>query len=216
MRYQDFSLQIVPRLLNRYMVYAQSWQGEAKGPFEPPPEWGGTADGIGRRRRKGHGPVRDAGQGSPGHGFSEVQGEQLFQSLFPPEVLRLYERSLDRARESPESGLRVKLMLDPGDPELQGLWEFPWEELRQPGRPEFLALSRCHSIVRYPMVPLPIQAAERPSRLRILVSGASPRGENLPPLDLQRERQNLAKALEDAAGLEIADARLERGPAASA
>ena len=94
MRYQDFSLQIVPRLIGRYVVYAQSWQGEVKGVFEPPPAWA-KAEGAWSRQGRGRGPVRDMRPISSGLGSSEASGEQLFQSLFPPEVLRLYERSLD-------------------------------------------------------------------------------------------------------------------------
>jgi tetratricopeptide (TPR) repeat protein len=137
-------------------------------------------------------------------GSTEAVGERLFEALFPPEVLRLYERSLAQAKGSPETGLRIKLMLDPSDPELAGLLDLPWEELRQPGMPDFLALSRWHSIVRYLMVPRPVQAAKRPPGLRILTLAASPRC--LASLDLDRERRNLVEALRPAAGVEIVEA----------
>jgi len=203
MRYQDFSLQIVPRLIGRYVVYAQSWQGEVKGVFEPPPAWA-KAEGAWSRQGRGRGPVRDMRPISSGLGSSEASGEQLFQSLFPPEVLRLYERSLDQATGS-DGGLRIKLMLDPSDPELENFLDLPWEELRQPGMPDFLALSSRHSIVRYPMVPRPIPAAKHPPKLRILVVAASPCTGHLPLLDLERERRNLTEALKAASDLEIVD-----------
>jgi len=99
----------------------------------------------------------------------------------------------------------LKLMLDPSDPDLEGFLNLPWEELRQPGTPEFLALSPQHSIVRYPMVPRPVLAAQRPSKLRVLVVAASPRAEYLSLLDLERERRNLADALKTSSDLEIVD-----------
>jgi tetratricopeptide (TPR) repeat protein len=133
-----------------------------------------------------------------------ANGDLLFEALFPPEVLRLYERSLEQAKACAATGLRLKLMLDPSDPDLEGLLDLPWEALRQPGTPNFLALSRYHSIVRYLMVPRPVQATARPRVLRILSLAVSPRG--LPPLDLARERRNLAAAFEKASGIELVEA----------
>jgi tetratricopeptide (TPR) repeat protein len=195
MRYQDFTLQVVPRLAGRYVVYAQGRQGEGKGPFTPPPAWRREGAPASPRDVKPQ-PQRASGSATGG-------GDRLFEALFPPEVLRLYERSLQQAQASPETGLRLKLMLDPSDPDLAGLLDLPWEDLRQPGTPDFLALSRRHSIVRYLMVPRPVPAATRPPVLRILTLAASPRG--LPPLDLDRERRNVAAALQKAAGIELVD-----------
>src|SRR4029077_16228637 len=195
MRYQDFTLQVVPRLAGRYMVYAQGRQGEGKGPFTPPPAW---------RRESAPGSPRDVKpQPQRASGSAADGGDRLFEALFPPEVLRLYERSLQQAQDSPATGLRLKLMLDPSDPDLAGLLDLPWEDLRLPGTPNFLALSRLHSIVRYLMVPRRVQAAKRPPVLRILTLAASPRGLSL--LDLDRERRNVAAALEKAAGIELVD-----------
>ncbi len=195
MRYQDFTLQVVPRLAGRYVVYAQGRQGEGKGPFTPPPAWRREGAPVSPRDVKPQ-PQQASGSATGG-------GDRLFEALFPPEVLRLYERSLQQAQASPETGLRLKLMLDPSDPDLAGLLDLPWEDLRQPGTPDFLALSRRHSIVRYLMVPRPVQAAKRPPVLRILTLEASPCG--LPPLDLDRERRNVAAALQKAAGIELVD-----------
>jgi tetratricopeptide (TPR) repeat protein len=203
MRYQDFTVQVVPRLAGRYVVYAQCPQGEGKGPFKLPPAWRAGRSPAEPRPR---GPLRDL-KGRPRQvpGPSENAGERLFEALFPPDVLRLYERCLDQVKKDHGTGLRVKLMIDPDDPELSGLLALPWEELRQPGMPEFLALSRWHSIVRYLMVPRPVEAAKRPPKLRILILAASPRGLSI--LNLERERRNLEEALRPASGaVEIVEA----------
>lgn len=198
MGYQDFTLQIVPRRVGSYVVYARSQQGEGKGPFVLPLiERGREPSPENRRERPQSSRDLKARAGSDTRS-PEMLGEQLFRGLFPLEVLRLYESSLNQVKGGSEAGLRIKLMLDPNDPELAPLLALPWELLRQPDTPEFLGLSRWHSIVRYLMVPRPVYAAKRPSRLRILTVAASPRGRHLPLLDLERERRNLSEALRSA------------------
>lgn len=200
-RYQDFTLQVVPRLSGRYVVYAGGRQGEGKGPFRLPDGWRETKAPA---RPKPRGGRSDRDLSSPPSlptELSQKVGEELFKALFPPEVVNLYKSSLVEAKRSPRAGLRIKLMLDPRDPELAGLLDLPWESLRQPDTPGFLALSRDHSIVRYLMVPQPVLAAPRPAVLRILPLAASPRG--LTPLDLALEQRNLAESLLEAAGVEL-------------
>jgi len=122
-------------------------------------------------------------------------------SLFPGEILRLYERSLDLLEADPEAGLRLELMLDPRDPSLTAFQEFPWELLRQPGMLESPALSRRQPVVRYLAVPRSVYVAPRPTILRIVAVAANPRG--LDPLDLPRELRKLRKAAGSAPGLDV-------------
>jgi hypothetical protein len=133
----------------------------------------------------------------------EAMGEQLFGALFPGKILRLYERSLDILEGDPEAGLRIKLMFDPSDPNLAALQVLPWELLRQPGTPDFLALSRRRPFVRYLEIPRPVYAASWPSPLRIVVMGSSPHCEELDALDLVRELRNLREAAGSVKGIEI-------------
>jgi len=199
-RYLSFRLQIVTGRAG-YVVHALSPRGEGRAPFVPP-RLPREADGLGpalwRARRHVTAQPGEEPQASP-----EAMGERLFEALFPGEILRLYERSLDLLAADPEAGLRLKLMLDPRDSDLAPLQALPWELLRQPGTPEFLALSRRRPIVRYLAVPRPVYAAPRPRPLRIVPVAASPSGDDLDPLDLARELRNLREAVGSAAGIEI-------------
>jgi hypothetical protein len=125
----------------------------------------------------------------------EDVGERLFQALLRGEILRLYERNLDLLGADPEVGLRLELTLDPRDPNLSGIQALPWELLRQPGTPEFLALNRRLPITRFLEVPRPVYAAPRPCTLRILAVMAVVRHPELQPLALDRELANLRQAV---------------------
>jgi hypothetical protein len=126
-------------------------------------------------------------------------GERLFQALFHGEILRLYERNLDLLGADPEVGLRLELTFDPRDPDLRSVQALPWELLRQPGTPEFLALNRRLPVTRFLAVPRPVYAASRPHTLRILAVAATVRHTDLPPLALDRELANLRQAVGSAA-----------------
>jgi hypothetical protein len=134
-------------------------------------------------------------------------GERLFTALFPGEILRLYERSLDLLETDPAAGLRLELMLDPRDPSLAAFQAFPWELLRQPDMPESPALSRRRPIVRFLAVPRTVYAAPRPTVLRIVAVAANPRQAGFDPLNLPRELRNLQEAVGSALGLDIVTPR---------
>lgn len=94
-------------------------------------------------------------------------------------------------------------MLDPRDPNLAIFQTFPWELLRQPGTPEFLALSRRRPVIRYLAVPRAVYASPQAWTLRILAVAANPRHEHLCSLDLTRELRNLHTAIGPTSNLEI-------------
>ena len=99
-------------------------------------------------------------------------------------------------------------MFDPRDPDAASLQTLPWELLRQPGTPDFLALDRRRSIVRYPLIPRPVEAAPKhPTKLRLLCVMANNR--YLPGLDLERELQVLRRVVDKYSGVEI---KLLRSP----
>lgn len=174
MRYERFRLQIVTGSAGERTVHAFSPRGEGQAPFVLP---------------CGFGP--------------EALGERLFEALFPGEILRLYERSLDLLEGDPEAGLRIELMLDPRIAGAAALQQLPWELMRQPGTPEFLALSRRRPFVRYLTVPRAVYAPRRVEGLRILVVAPNPRASYLEPLDLARELRNLEQAIAPTAALEL-------------
>lgn len=203
MRYERFRLQIVAGPAAGFTIHASSPRGEGRAPFLPPfrpDEAGALQTALWRSVRNLAAEERDTPAQSP-----ESIGERLFTSLFPGEILRLYERSLDLLEADPEAGLRLELMLDPRDPSLAAFQAFPWELLRQPGHPESPALSRRQPVVRYLAVPLPVYASPRPTVLRVVAVAASPRG--LETLDLTRELRNLRKAAGSAAGLDVVTPR---------
>jgi hypothetical protein len=204
-RYQRFRLQIVAGPAASFTIHASSPRGEGRAPFIPPfkpEEAGALQTALWRSLRNLTAEEGDRPARSPAS-----IGERLFTSLFPGEILRLYERSLDLLEADPEAGLRLELMLDPRDPSLAAFQELPWELLHQPDNPESPALSRRRPIVRYLAVPRPIYAAPRPTVLRIVAVAANPRHTGLAPLNLARELRNLRKSMGSASGLDIVTPR---------
>lgn len=203
-RYQRFRLQIVAGPARGYTVLAMSPRGEGQAPFVSPFEMDELAalKALGRTRRSRDlilgGPTEQKPKPSP-----EAVGERLFEALFQGEVLRLYERSLDLLGADPEAGLRLELMLDPRDAGLAAFQTLPWELMRQPGKPEFLALSRRLPIVRYLAVPRAVYTPRRASILRILAVTSNPHHGHLCSLDLARELHNLEEAVGSTSNLEI-------------
>jgi hypothetical protein len=201
MRYLDFVLQILPGPEGNPVVHVQSERGQGSAPFRLPfdaASWrrADLAEVIARGRN-----LLAQGEGRPG-AHREV-GEELFEALFSGEVLRLYERCLDRIESQPDLGLRIKLMIDPREPQVAPLQDLPWELMRQPGTPEFLTLSRRRLFVRYLAVPRPIEMVRRPQVLRVLCVAASPA--DLPSLALDRELSNLRDAIAGSEGIEIVE-----------
>jgi Tfp pilus assembly protein PilF len=178
-RYLTFRLQITAGPAGGQTVHAWSPRGQGQAPFVLP----FRAGELEALKKTFAGPGRNLILESPA--MQELSpraiGERLFAALFPDEILRLYERSVDLLTDDPEAGL------------LQAL---PWELMRQKDTPEFLALTGRRPFVRSLAVPRAVYAPRRVSTLRILAVASSPRDEKLPPLDLARELRHLKKAVE--------------------
>jgi hypothetical protein len=201
-KYRDFRLEIVAGPGASYTVYAQSPRGEGRSSFIPPLQpkeetglraviWQSVRDLALKGRTELDRPYTALGK----------FGEQLFTALFSGEILTLYERSLDLLEADPEVGLRLKLVFN--DSSLAFLQRFPWELLRQPGRPDWLALSRRQPIVRYIPVTMPVHKAFLPTVLRIVAVAARPHRGGLSPLKLDQELLDLREAMEPVPGLEL-------------
>ena len=123
-------------------------------------------------------------------------GELLFAGLLGTgEVAGLYRAAAAVAAERGE-GLRVVLRL--GTPALAGL---PWEAMFDQGAGMYVC--RQDQLVRHvPVASVPAPLRIRPP-LRILGVVSSPRG--LPPLDVDKEQDQLARALARPAGLGLAE-----------
>jgi hypothetical protein len=120
-------------------------------------------------------------------------GDRLAEILFPAQARELLAASLLLARER-KAILRIRLVLK------GPLQDVPWEyAVLNAGGAEatpadFLALAPDISIVRDQADQIPPQAIEAELPARLLVALASPFG--LAPLDLERERQAIAGAIE--------------------
>ena len=124
---------------------------------------------------------------SPADQAVEDFGKALFDALIVDDIRCCYEVSRHEANQQGK-GLRIKLRLQ--DP---GLAALPWEFLYDARQTEFMALSRYTPIVRYLDLPRAIQPLPVSPPLRILGMVASPN--DLPPLNVERERQRVERAI---------------------
>jgi formylglycine-generating enzyme required for sulfatase activity len=122
-------------------------------------------------------------------------GAALFDALMAGEVGRRYD-VCGRIAAEQEAGLRLRLRIQA--PELAAL---PWEYLYDRRADAYLCLSRHTPVIRCPELPQPVQPFRVAPPLRVLGVLASP--PDLPKLDLETERERIARALQgvQAAGL---------------
>lgn len=124
---------------------------------------------------------------SPSEGAVEEFGTALYEALLSGNIRTCYELSRREAQVQ-DKGLRIKMRLE--DPSLAVL---PWEFLYDRGKGEFVALSRYSPVVRY----IDTESVTQPLRvappIRILGMIASP--SDLPPLNVEREKQRVERAV---------------------
>jgi hypothetical protein len=116
-------------------------------------------------------------------------GKDLFNALVDGEVRSRFDVSLSEARQQGK-GLRVKLRFQAPD-----LAALPWEFLYDQRRGEYLSLSKNTPTIRYLELPQPIPRLKVMPPLRILGMIASPN--DLPQLDVEREKQRIERAVQD-------------------
>jgi len=198
MSYERFRLQIVTTEGGGYAVQALSPEGEGAASFVPPvssQEIEALNAALWRTKPSGrHFSLYEPCMSEEPKQSPEIIGEKLFEALFQGEVLRLYERSVELLETDSSAGLRLELTLDPRDRGLAALQALPWELLRQPGTPNFLALSRRQPLVRFFAIPRPVYAAPRPRRLNILAFAGTCR-HGMSSLNIDREMCNLWDAV---------------------
>lgn len=126
----------------------------------------------------------------------EAYGQQLFRNLTADAHVRDGLRQALETARALDVPLRIRLVLDPADPQLHGL---RWELLRDPAQGSFLALSE--RILLSQALPggdgTPLRLPEH-EELRALVLIASPSDLatfGLQPLDVSAEQQRIVTAL---------------------
>jgi formylglycine-generating enzyme required for sulfatase activity len=118
-------------------------------------------------------------------------GQRLYAAVFAGGVGVCLRRSLDKA-QAQNQGLRIRLRLDPGVPELADL---PWEYLFATDLDRFLALSDATPLVRYLEVAEGVQPLHVAPPLAMLAVIASP--SDVTPLAVEEEWRRLQTALAD-------------------
>jgi formylglycine-generating enzyme required for sulfatase activity len=191
LNYLDFELEIGPGLGREYPVaIIHSPAGEARETMRFPFDELALESRLkdlqiallhsGGRRRKVLSPEEQTVQ---------AFGQALFDALLTGELRSRYDVSRREAAQHGK-GLRLKLRIQ--SPELAAL---PWEFLYDPRQAEYVCLSRHTPVVRYLALPQPPRPLAVTPPLRILGMIASPQDQV--PLDVDREKQRVARAIKD-------------------
>jgi hypothetical protein len=182
--YDELRLRLDRRSDGGYHVLAGARLAEATADFELPfteAELETFIGGVGR----GRGHCTDFSRLDDAKRF----GGTLFKAVFRDQVRDVYRDAMANAR-SRNHGLRVTLCLS-GSPALVSV---PWEYLFDD--PDFLSLSALTPVVRSLDLPRPSRALPVEPPLRILGVVSSPA--EYASLDVDRERENLERALAEA------------------
>ncbi len=189
--YHKFHIQFATSLNGGYAVTTSSNRGEGRSTFTPTSDVTETTF------------FHNSGKAEHDHRSYSLIGEQLFDGLFQGETLSLFERGLEFLEKNQDFALRIELEIDPKDHGLTVLQALPWELLRKPKAPGYMALNRRLSIVRYLAVPSPVSAFSNPRKLRILAVAADPRLPSYRSLDLESELRNLRTAVAPLSNVEL-------------
>lgn len=183
--YEDFRLRITCREDGSYDVEADGGEGEtARANFELPftaDDMGDIAERVARTRRvtRGRQPATSVRK-------MEQFGGQLFETVFKPDIDRIYRTACQRV-EDRDVGIRLVLALQ----NAPGLMDVPWEFLFD--RPNFLSLSRTSPVVRVLELPHVRKPVKIEGAVRVLGMVSSPL--NYPTLDVEAERRVVDDAL---------------------
>ncbi|HEV7508515.1 MAG TPA: CHAT domain-containing protein [Thermoanaerobaculia bacterium] len=189
--YEDFELRILPDGTDKYRISADSTEGEAQRTIGRE-----AIDALASETRSGlrpsaSGPIRDLDRPREATIISPQIGERLFQTFFQDAIRELFVKSRSAA-QARERGVRVKIRIDPREPQLAGVSGLPWETVQDPENGRFFSLDRLSPVVRYLEVSEPNHPVPFRSPLRILVAIANP--EATTPLNLDSERKALKSA----------------------
>jgi len=190
-RFEDFVLQLDATAHGDFRArVVQSPFGEGHVGFSLPPLGSLAPDSLDVASRD----LRPA----PGPAAAVVRspleiGAELYRAVFQGAVRSLFDKCRGQLERETDLGLRLKIKIDPSDPDTSVLADLPWELLCDETEDCF-ALSRQTSVVRYLDVPRFSQPIPFTPPLKILAVGASPRG--LPALDFDEEMRRLEEELD--------------------
>ncbi len=194
LEYEDFDLTIGPLRKEKgdYHVAVQSPEGEDSHFFELTLDSAEVDRTILNLAEQVRGPpTKSVAKAATGMSLRDI-GDQLFRALFSGPVRDLFIASLTTISKQPNKGLRIRLHIDPEDPDLAPLAGLPWEFMYHKETHAFLNLSQRTSIVRYLHVPRPPRPLSYEPPLRILVVISSPIDHK--PLELEREKAQIEAA----------------------
>jgi hypothetical protein len=193
----DFVLTFEPPGGEGFPISVSSPGGQGRGLFRPPCDLATIAVVVGGISRQVRDSARDvARRDRPS--APPPMGRDLAAALFSGPVRDLYQHSQGMASAQGRA-LRLRIEIDPARPELRPLSLLPWELMASPGPAQ--DMPRLGSIVRF--VPMAQSAPPRPvsGTWRVLAVASSPSG--LPPLDVEKEKAQLAASLQAVDGIDL-------------
>ena len=118
-------------------------------------------------------------------------GSILFDSIFDPLTVTQLDQCIARVQQE-RKGLRIKLRIDPSNPDLAGLSGLPWELLYREDQRKFFGLSNQFPVVRSLEVARPTPAIPLRLPFRVMVVISNPKGTG--NLDLSKERESIRRS----------------------
>jgi hypothetical protein len=128
-------------------------------------------------------------------------GERLFAALFSGPVLNAFLQCSALVEGKPDTGLRIRIEVDPSLRESQEIGALPWELIYRRDTRQHLATDVKTPLVRRLAAPRSTGPAPRLRTLRILTVSARPEG--TPPLALEKEIGALAAAWRNVPRVEV-------------
>ena len=125
-------------------------------------------------------------------------GSDLFRALLPGPVRDAFMRS---AGSGKENGVRIRLQIDPNDPELARLAALPWELIYNDVTRKALGRSKFTPVIRSLDVAQSVEMRPFRPPLRVLLVLANPSDTH--PLDLDLEKEHVVGVLESLDGVEV-------------
>lgn len=212
--YEDFALKIVPDGRGGWQTrLLRSPYGAGDTPFAPPYSAEVLAEMMPLLEKAVVGSASSARERAPTrnlHSSKQIDppeieieevGQALFDALLSGPVRESYFASRGRVESQSGMGLRLRIVLDPTQPEAAQLLNLPWELLYRGNTRDFLARHHRTPVVRCLEVPQLRSSPSLGSELRVLVAIADPR--DAMRLDVRAERQRLEKAWETHPSVEL-------------